>query len=311
MTKKFLAAFLLLLSSTLCAKDHTPLKQSDVATIARLYQHLPKNASFNERLHYFSNAFMNEPYLLGPLGEGKQGLYNTNPLFRVDAFDCLTYIETVMALTDSNNEAEFQKTLQNIRYQHQPPKLTERNHFTSLDWIPNNTKKGYIKDITKTIKNKNQEPIYVTATATIDKKNWYRTLGKKLFNHPKKEASTEKLFKTTDNFQPEPATLAYLPFSQLFTKEGKPIEEYFSQIPDGTIVMIVRPNWNIKDKIGTNLHISHLGFAERENDQLYFVEASLLNKKVSKTLLTEYLANFLDSPTIKGINLQKVLDRNH
>ncbi len=308
MTKKRFCLLLLLISPMLSASmSPPPTKQTDVEVIERLYQHLPKNASLNERLHYFSNAFLGEPYLLGPLGEGQDGLYNRNPLFRIDAFDCLTFVETVMALAESQNATAFEETLKTIRYQDGQPTLTSRNHFTSLDWIPNNTKKGFIKDITKTITDANNQAIYLSATTIIDKKNWYRTLGEKLFKNPKKTATTQTLFETTDHFKPELVKIDYLPLSKLFNKQGRAIASYFSQIPDGSIVMIVRPDWQIKDKIGTNLHISHLGFAEWDNNELYFVQASILKKNVVKIKLSDYLSNYLESPTVKGINLQKVL----
>jgi len=69
---------------------------------------------------------------------------------------------------------------------------------------------------------------------------------------------------------------------------------------------IVRPNWNLQDKIGTNLHISHLGFIIWQDNQPYFRHASSESKKVVNVSLKSYLKDMLKSPTIKGVNIQIV-----
>ncbi len=73
------------------------------------------------------------------------------------------------------------------------------------------------------------------------------------------------------------------------------------------MVEIVRPNWNLHDKIGTNLDISHMGFSVRKNGVLYFREASLIDKKVIDIPLADYLKNYLHSPTVKGIHLEQII----
>src|SRR5688572_7398635 len=42
--------------------------------------------------------FLDAPYLLEPLGEGPDGVYSQEPLYRTDRFDCVTYVDTVLAL---------------------------------------------------------------------------------------------------------------------------------------------------------------------------------------------------------------------
>jgi hypothetical protein len=58
--------------------------------------------------------------------------------------------------------------------------------------------------------------------------------------------------------------------------------------------------------IGTNLNASHVGFAIKKQNKLYFREASMIKKKVSDTPLDEYLSNYLNSPSVKGINILQV-----
>ena len=78
-------------------------------------------------------------------------------------------------------------------------------------------------------------------------------------------------------------------------------------VSDACVVEIVRPDWNLKDKIGTNLNVSHVGFAIRdENGECQFRHASEINKCVVDVSLISYLQQRLHSPTVKGINLQAV-----
>lgn len=82
--------------------------------------------------------------------------------------------------------------------------------------------------------------------------------------------------------------------------------DMLNKIPSGTIINIVRPDWNLKKYIGTNLNVSHQGILLREQGKLYLVHASSSDKKVVKVLLTDYLKKYLTSPTVKGINLLKL-----
>src|SRR5690349_3041900 len=50
-----------------------------------------------ERLLSTSEKFLNTPYVLSPLGEG--GGVDPDPTFRLDAVDCLTFVEETLALS--------------------------------------------------------------------------------------------------------------------------------------------------------------------------------------------------------------------
>src|SRR5438045_3981745 len=91
---------------------------SDDQKINQYYQSLnniPKT-DIPSRLERISAQFLGTAYLLGPLGEGTQGYYDQSPLFRFDAFDCQTFVETVLALAISNDAATFKKLINEIRY---------------------------------------------------------------------------------------------------------------------------------------------------------------------------------------------------
>jgi hypothetical protein len=90
------------------------------------------------RAEVFSAQFLGKPYLLGALGEGITAPYDQFPLYRTDAFDCETFVDTVLALTFSNGFNQFKQCINEIRYREGKPSYISRNHFAELDWNQNN-----------------------------------------------------------------------------------------------------------------------------------------------------------------------------
>ena len=107
-----------------------------------------QTASLAQRVEAISALFLGVPYKLGPLGEGPDGEFDRDPLIRFDAFDCTTFIETVMALALDRDLGAAARTLQKIRYKDGQIGYATRNHFIELDWVPNNVRAGYLHDIT-------------------------------------------------------------------------------------------------------------------------------------------------------------------
>ena len=74
--------------------------------------------------------FIGAPYINSPLGE--EVAPDTDPLIRFDAFDCTTFVETVLANGDVDK-------LNRIRYQDGNIGFLNRNHFIESDWLQNNS----------------------------------------------------------------------------------------------------------------------------------------------------------------------------
>ena len=309
--KKYLLFFVLILSRTSFAANSliTPYDEVKLTQqFAQIYATLPqlKQQNIATRIATFSNYFINRPYLLSPLGEGPRGKFDQNPLFRDDAFDCQTFVETVLALANAHDVASFKHHLSAIRYAQNQADFTQRNHFTNVDWNRNNAHKGYIQDITYKFIDKQGQPIAAISDTIIDKPQWYLALDN---THLKQLAAVppnllNELHHIANQVQQEKSVLLYLPMTKLFDSQKKPQLDIFAQIPSGSIIEIVRPNWNLKKLIGTNLDISHLGFAVRTNKNLMYREASSIEKKVIDVPLIAYLRQYLESDTVKGINVQ-------
>lgn len=264
-----------------------------------------------QRLEKISSMFLGRPYLLGALGEGVSGRYDQYPLFRVDAFDCLTFVETVLALTLADSPDSFDRMMKKIRYQDGRVSFLMRNHFTDLDWNPHNQANGLIKDVTMNIHNQHQEPIAIIASAIINKPSWYQHFSSSRIRlaQPFLSEKTTRLVELKKRGQAlkiQTANIPYIPLTAIFDASGKANTAILKQIPNGAIIEMIRPNWDLRNVIGTSLNVSHLGFAFWLNGTLVFRNASTLNGHVVDEPLVSYLRKSLNSPTIKGINVQVV-----
>lgn len=309
----FLVVLLLLSAGIAPAQSAVELNAQN--TIGSLHQQVcTKPLPVVDRLNAISSAFLNKPYMLWPLGEGVNGDYDQFPLYRTDAFDCLTFVETVLAIALSRDLTSFTQSMNGIRYQKGIVSFVTRNHFTELDWNINNQRLGILKDITATIHDEHHHPVALIAQAKIDKAAWYQhiPLERVRLSSASKEEQKRRLHRlkqSRQNLPIEDASITYIPLDQLFNHKQEPNYYLFRQIPEGAIVEIVRPNWDLVDKIGTHLNVSHLGFVFLKNNELIFRNASSLKGGVVDQPLIAYLRDALNnSSTIKGINVQVVLD---
>lgn len=273
-----------------------------------------KSQNLEQRIAYFSKRFLSRPYVNGALGEGCEGRYDQNPLFRFDAFDCLTYVNTVLALSLAKSVGDFKQQLMRLNYYDGQPDYLKRFHFMSLDWNRQNQRARFIQDITNTIKNEHQDLIFQTASAPINKGAWFKKKSiqdLKLFSDHQVDASERllQLHKESDAFSPEDVSIDYLPLTQLFASRDKFHACIREQIPNASIIQIVRPAWDLTQLIGTHLHVSHLGFCFHKDGALVFRHASSEAQHVVEISLEEYLFQRLDSPTIKGIAVFKCLNQ--
>ena len=287
-------------------------QQSIDKEITQLYKDMPQeNRTTSNRLYYFSQHYLNAPYILFPLGEGHPSEYDEMPRIRLDGFDCQTYVDTVLALTLADNSTHFKQCLDKLRYREGVVSFITRNHFTSLDWNRNNQLNGYLEDITPSIVDEKKRAVAQYTATEIDKASWYQKLPLariRVFSLTPKQQATrlENLHAAGQHFKPEHTTLPYIPINQLITPKGQLNSTISKQIPSGAIIEIVRPNWHLKDIIGTDLDISHVGFVFWKNHTLYFRQASSSAHKVIDIPLLNYLNEALKNPTIGGINIQKI-----
>jgi hypothetical protein len=96
------------------------------------------------RIELLSRRFLGQPYQPNPLiGSAEESEVFTASL---DGFDCVTYIETVLALARSKTVDDFDRWLRQIRYEHGRIRWEKRNHYMT-QWIHNNVREGIISPV--------------------------------------------------------------------------------------------------------------------------------------------------------------------
>jgi hypothetical protein len=275
-----------------------------------------KTLPVEEKIIKASSLFLGKPYNLGALGEGPVGKLDQDPLYRTDSFDCMTFVSTVLALVNSANLQEFKNNIKKINYKNGNVAYFKRNHFTNIDWNKNNQYNNFLEDYTNKLIDENGKIIAEVSTTIINRPSWYlqKTAANiKLLTKPNKD-SVQNLLSSLHDFSlqtsPVKSKIYFLPLNKLFSADKTPHQYLFNQISSGSVIEIVRPKWNLKNEIGTDLDVSHMGIALRINNNLIFREASSSEKfgeKVIDVPLIEYLQNCLSNQTIKGINVQKIL----
>lgn len=207
----------------------------------------------------FGAKYIGARYTADPLGEMKSP--DADPLIRFDAFDCTTFVETVLAGGD------VQK-LNKIRYSDGVPDFVRRNHFIETDWLSNNS------DIVQNVSNR-YAPTAIH-TVTIDKKNWFRVMHN-----------------MDTDFSPRTARLEYIPY-----KYAADI-----RVERPVVVLFLRDNPKIRDKIGTDLAVRHMGFLLPDGR---FRHASRRAGAVVETPFREYVQRMMESEKNLGIMILEI-----
>ncbi len=96
------------------------------------------------RIEILSRHFLGRSYKPDPL----IGSSDTAEVFiaALDGFDCVTYIETVVALARASKVDDFIDGLRKIRYEHGRIQWDRRNHYMSL-WVRNNLRNGILRPL--------------------------------------------------------------------------------------------------------------------------------------------------------------------
>ena len=279
--------------------------------------------SFVSRIHYYANLFLGKPYVSAQM-PGATGskiekyiqdlLTKKEELsYSFDGFDCVTYVEIVLALAAIHSPkafeservffCEFEQRLKAIRYKDGHHTFWNRNHIQSTDWNPNNTSR--LPAITATLTNNVQ-----LAYATVDRVSWlHKTKSIESRFGTGLEEFKELLQARGISVAPVEAETQYIALHEGLTIDSLALAKW----PEVSVVSIVRPGWDLTKMIGTQLNISHLGLVFKQQLQpgaasLVFYHASSDLKQVTKIEFSQYLKQFAAHQTIKGFNVLGVAD---
>jgi hypothetical protein len=207
-----------------------------------------------------------------------------------------------MALALSRGVDEFEIHQDKIRYEDGEVDYLKRNHFTDLQWIPENVQNGYMDEINTEIVSLRELKI---AEAVINFPAWIRSHKIEQIVIPEasvefKQDRLEELKNLSSNYKSEVASLTYIPIVDLIIRPWT-----LDKIPSGTVVNFVRPNWDLTEAAGTHQNISHQGFLFNVGNVLYLRHAST-SGKVEQLPFIDNLKKFENHPTLKGIHLMRV-----
>jgi cell wall-associated NlpC family hydrolase len=113
-------------------------------SVEQLVSQTKHDRSVGGRIDVLSSHFLGHRYKPNPL----IGSADTAEVFTasLDGFDCVTYIETIVALARASNVDDFADWLRKIRYEQGRIQWERRNHYITL-WIRNNVRKGIIRRV--------------------------------------------------------------------------------------------------------------------------------------------------------------------
>lgn len=219
---------------------------------ARLQQLVAAETPYTQRVVQIALECVGTPYFDGPLGEGPDGKYDTDPLVDLKRVDCVTYVEQTLALATASSFLESVANLQHIRYRKGQIDFETRNHFMISDWIRNNP---HCRDVSTKLGVETN-----TLTRTISKKDFFQRV-----NAP-------DLGQTTPD---ESVSIDYVPSENAAAAEPK--------LPSPSLIVFIgqKPDW---------LFALHCGLYIRDSGgegALY--HASSKHQKVVAVPLTGYL----------------------
>ena len=112
--------------------------------VEQLLSKTKHDRSAGSRIDVLSRHFLGHSYKPNPL----IGSADTAEVFTasLDGFDCVTYIETIVALARASNVDDFTGWLRKIRYERGRIQWERRNHYMTL-WIRNNVREGVVRPV--------------------------------------------------------------------------------------------------------------------------------------------------------------------
>lgn len=233
------------------------------------------------RTEELAALYLDKPYRSDPLGEGKNGIYDKDPLIREDAFDCVTYVELILALkaTDGEKGKDLQDILNLIRYQGGTIDFFKRNHFMEEHWIKNALKYDIIRAYPQTVGTEN-------AVLKVDFPQWYKE------RIEQKKALDAKDMRRIKGEKPFETTSPYVPASEL-------TEDFLKKQPVKAVVFLIKCDLD-EGPIKGDM-ITHMGLLFHGRD-LYHA-----SKEMGKVVKVDFKRYMEEHSSFCGLMLYEVV----
>lgn len=256
--------------------------QNDTTRITTMLIDAEKIPDVNERIVALARLFLDTPYQGGTL-ESTDGTEQLT--VNLDAFDCTTFVETVLALAKTAGEhrtswRDYVGNLEAMRYRNgEMNGYPSRLHYFS-DWVVENTHRGNIAEVTSHF------PDYRSEIKTLE------FMTKNAGKYPALADSANLAAMKNAEMGYRKHQYPYLPWN-VMTKKN--IRQAFKE---GDVVALLTKT--------PGLDVTHLGFIVKDEKGVpYLLHASSKQGKVvvDKTPLADYLQK-QKSPGIRIIRLK-------
>ncbi len=253
------------------------------ALTAELARHRFSGHDWPGHLERITRGLLDATYLLSALGEG-DGV-DKDPRFRLNAFDCTTFVETALALGHGRRYRDLPTLLDTIRYTGGRPHFQLRRHLITSQWIPELAAAGFVRDITTSVGREKTRFVHLHLT----ERRWAR----------RRVARTLPL--RSSRIPYGHYDVPYLPIKLALARHRS--------IPAGVIVNVVRANNPASPEV-----VTHQGLlvARADTDTKMVRHASPVAKRVIDEPLPHMLRRYLKARKwpILGINLLRVVPPN-
>jgi Protein of unknown function (DUF1460) len=172
---------------------------------------------FSQRVEALCRHFLGTPHVDDPFGEGEAGRFDRQPIVRFDAFDCVSYAETVLALAVGLSLRRAAELVALMRYQSGCVAFEDRCHWIAGQWVPHNLAAGLL---TNHLPSSPDETLR-SFECTIDWAEWYGALPLERVRRP--DVSPEERLRVWEELRQFGRGCGYLrveqsffPFSRLF-----------------------------------------------------------------------------------------------
>ncbi len=189
--------------------------------------HDVRESALPDRILAISQALLGRPYVRDPAGEGEG--HDPDPLGRYDVFDCLTFVEEVLALALALDPSGAGAVRHALRYGSATTAHHQRRHVMEIQWIPGAVQDGWLVDTTATY-----GPVE-RRTRTLTSEHWARWRGLSALGLP------------AESLPVGPVTLSVLPLTAAV--------EAVPRLRPGSVLALVRTH-----REDQPVWITHVGF---------------------------------------------------
>jgi hypothetical protein len=182
-----------------------------------------------------------------------------DPTFRLDAVDCLTFVEETLAMSLARRDEDVPTLLERIRYA-STPVYEDRNHLMEAQWLPNNARKGFVVDVTRRYGGADVLQARKVLTAT----SWQSKSSAEL--RLPRERQVQGTF-----------ALDMIPLERVLAHAGK--------VPSGTILVVLRDDLPFKAT-----RVTHVGFVVQKGARTFLRHAARGYNRVVDEELSQFLA---------------------